>query len=287
MKYRVLSNGVQMPGIGFGTYKALEGGKKIIEMAIAAGYRHFDTAAAYGNEEDVGEVIRNSGIDRSEFFITSKVWPTELGYDRTMASFQQSLQRLQTTYLDLFLIHWPKDPHGDLESDAWKQLDQESWRALEDLYRDGKVRAIGVSNFLPHHLLNLMKTATVMPMVDQLEIHPGYSQIGALDFCRDQGILAEAWSPIGRGRVLQDLLIQELAQKYHKNAGQICLKYVEQLGAVPLPKSSSLERMKGNLDIDGFTISEEDMYRLMTLPQLGWSGQHPDRPWQAPEQPKE
>ncbi len=283
MRLKQFSNGVIMPGIGFGTYKALEGGKKIIEMAIEAGYRHFDTAAAYGNEEEVGEVIANSGIDRRDFFITSKVWPTELGYKKTMNSFFDSMHKLQTHYLDLFLIHWPKDPAGDLESDNWRQLNRESWRAMEELYNDGFIRAIGVSNFLPHHILNLMSKAKVMPMVDQLEIHPGYSQTATRDFCKEFGLFVEAWSPIGRGRVLQDPLIKELAAKYHKNEGQICIKYVEQLGAVPLPKSSSLERMKGNLDIDDFSISSEDMYRLLTMPQTGWSGQHPDRGWQSPD----
>ena len=173
-----LSNGVQMPKIGFGTYKSTDGSDEcVISQALEAGYRLLDTAAAYKNEEQVGKAITRSGISRKEIFLTSKVWKTDLGYENTKKSFQESLERLQTDYLDLFLLHWPKP---DPESADWKELDRESWRALEELYKEGKVRAIGVSNFLPHHLINIQKTAEIQPMVNQLELHAGYLQEAAV-----------------------------------------------------------------------------------------------------------
>ncbi len=270
-----LANGVLMPIIGFGTFKAAENGSEIIKNAINEGYRHLDTAAFYDNEEEVAEAIKNSGVKREDLFITSKVWKTELGYDKTMRSFEESLRRLQTDYLDLFLIHWPRN-NFDINDESWKELDKQSWKAMEDLYAQGRVKSIGVSNFLPHHLMNIMEEAEIMPMVDQLEIHPGYIQYPAIQYCKEHNIIVEAWSPIGRGRVLKEPLLIELAKKYNKNVGQICLKFVLQLGVVPLPKSSSAERMRGNLDLFNFEITTEDMYCLMTLPQVGWSGEHPD-----------
>ena len=180
--YFVLSNGVKMPKIGFGTYKSTDGSdERVIAQALETGYRLLDTAAAYKNEEQVGKAMARSGIFRKEIFLTSKVWKTNLGYENTKKSFQESLERLQTDYLDLFLLHWPKP---DPESADWKELDRESWRALEELYKEGKVRAIGVSNFLPHHLVNIQKTAEIQPMVDQLELHMGYLQEAAVAYCK-------------------------------------------------------------------------------------------------------
>ena len=270
-----LSNGVEIPVIGFGTYKSVAGeDKTVISQAIECGYRHFDTAAFYDNEEIVGQALKESGIPRNEFFLTSKVWKEDLGYASTKKSFENSLRLLGTDYIDLFLIHWPIN---DLETEDWQQLDRETWRALEELYRAGKVRAIGVSNFLPHHLLNLMENAEIKPMVDQLEFHPGYMQYAAVEFCQKHGIQVEAWSPLGRMRMMEEPVLQRMAKKYGKSVPQICLRFALQLQVIPLPKSSSPERMKVNLDVFDFTISEGDMYRLKTLPQIGWSGEHPDR----------
>ncbi|MEE0420224.1 MAG: aldo/keto reductase [Lachnospiraceae bacterium] len=270
-----LLNGVTIPKIGFGTYKSVEGeDKETILRALRCGYRHLDTAAFYGNEEILGKSLRESGIPRDELFITSKIWRDDLGYDRARKSFEDSLQRLGTDYLDLCLIHWPKSGPGDEE---WRKKDRETWKALEELYLAGRVRAIGVSNFLPHHLLNLMESASVVPMVDQLEFHPGYIQKAAVDFCQKHGILVEAWSPIGRGRVLEEPLLLELARSYGKTPAQICLRFALQCNVLPLPKSSSEERMRENMKVFDFTISQEDIYRIMTLPQVGWSGEHPDR----------
>lgn len=269
-----LQNGVRIPCVGYGTYKAAEGNMEIISKAIKAGYRYFDTASFYETEEYIGEAIQKSGIPREEFFIVSKLWKTEMGYEQAYKAFEQSLKRLGTDYLDGYLIHWPL-PQPDYTD--WKSLDLETWRALEELYQSGRVKAVGLSNFLPHHIENIMEHCKVKPMMNQLEIHPGYSQEAAVAYCRAHGILVQGWSPIGRKRVFEEVLIQKLAEKYKVSIAQICLRFALQKGIVPLPKSSVTERMIQNQDIFSFEISKEDMYRLETLPQTGWSGEHPDR----------
>lgn len=270
-----LANGVEIPAVGFGTYKAADNNDEaIIREAIRQGYRHLDTAAFYFNEEAVGKAVQESGIPREEFFLTSKVWRDRLGYDSTIHEFEESCKKLGTDYLDLYLIHWPRPAELSAE---WKDLDVETWKALEDLYKSQRVRAIGVSNFLPHHLNNLMDRTGILPMVNQLEFHPGYMQKAAVDFCQRLGIQVEAWSPIGRARVLQEPLLIELAEKYQVSVAQICIRFALQCGVQPLPKSSSGERMRQNLDVFGFNIEDDDMHQLMTLPQIGWSGEHPDR----------
>lgn len=266
----VLENGTELPFLGFGTWLVKE--EKIILDALASGYRHIDTARRYENEKMVGNALQQCGIPRRELFLTSKVWKTDLGYDKTMASFEASLKDLQVQYLDLFLIHWPLPfPGAD-----WKPLVTESWKTLERLYDEGAVRAIGVCNFLPQHLLHVLKTANTAPMIDQFEFHPGYPQYETLQFCQSRGIQAEAWSPLGRGRLLEDPLVLELAKKYGKSPAQICLRFCLQNNVLPLPKSSAPERMKANLDIFDFEIEQEDIYRLLTMPQTGWSGLHPE-----------
>lgn len=266
----VLENGVELPFLGYGTYLVQDA--NIVLQAIENGYRHLDTARRYENEAAVGQAVRACGLPRRELFLTSKVWKTELGYDKTMASFEASLKDLGVNYLDLFLIHWPLPfPGAD-----WKPLVSESWKALEQLYEEGAVRAIGVCNFLPQHLMHLMKTAHTPPMVNQLEFHPGYPQHATLAFCHNHGIQAEAWSPLGRGKLLKDPLILELAEKYGKSPAQICLRFCLQNNVLPLPKSSAPERMRDNLDIFDFELDLEEVYRLMTMPQTGWSGIHPE-----------
>lgn len=270
-----LNNGVQIPCVAYGTYKAAEQETAdTIREAIETGYRYFDTASFYGTEPYLADAIRESGISREEFFIASKVWKTEMGYEETKAAFQQTLERLKTDYLDLYLIHWPLPEVGYEE---WKILDLETWRAMEELYRKGKIRAIGLSNFLPHHIENILKSSEIAPMVDQLEFHPGYTQEAAVRYCREHDICVQAWSPIGRGRVLEDPLITELARKYQVSPAQICLRFAIQEEVIPLPKSSSRKRMKENQELFSFEISREDMYRIKTMPQTGWSGEHPDR----------
>lgn len=266
----VLENGTEMPFLGFGTWLVTD--EKIILDALASGYRHIDTARRYENEKMIGNALQQCGIPRRELFLTSKVWKTDLGYDKTMASFEASLKDLQVQYLDLLLIHWPLPfPGAD-----WKPLVTESWKALEKLYDEGAVRAIGVCNFLPQHLLHVLKDANTAPMIDQFEFHPGYPQYETLQFCRSRGIQAEAWSPLGRGRLLEDPLVLEMAKKYGKSPAQICLRFCLQNNVLPLPKSSAPERMQANLDIFDFDMEQEDIYRLLTMPQTGWSGIHPE-----------
>ena len=274
-EHYILNNGVEIPAIAFGTYKAADGkSADVIRAAIEAGYRYFDTASFYGTETYLAQAVRESGISRDEIFIASKLWKTEMGYENVKSAFERSLDKLNTDYLDLYLIHWPLP---DPEYKDWKQLDKETWRAMEELYQAGKVRAIGLSNFLPHHIDNILEDCTVRPAVDQIEYHPGYSQEAAVQYCKERNILVQAWSPIGRQRVLEEPLVLELAGKYAVSPAQICLKFAVQRGIIPLPKSSSVERMKENLDLYSFEMEREDIWRLATMPQAGWSGEHPDR----------
>lgn len=270
-----LNNGLKIPCVAFGTYKAAEGDNvEILKRAIACGYRYFDTASFYGTESCLGQAVKESGIPRAEFFITSKLWKDEMGYEAAKEAFAKSLERLGMDYLDLYLIHWPQ-PSPDCTD--WKNIDIETWRALEELYDAGAVRAVGLSNFLPHHMENIEKNCRIRPMVDQIEFHPGHTQETVLSYCKEHEILVQAWSPIGRGRVLADELITELAEKHGVSPAQICLRYALQRGVVPLPKSSSEERMRQNLDLFSFELSEEDMYRIGAMPPVGWSGEHPER----------
>ena len=276
MTTKTLNNKVKIPTIGFGTWKtAGEDCSTTIKTAIQAGYRYFDTASFYGTESGIGQALQESNIDRKEFFLASKVWKEEMGYDNTIQAFENTLKRLQTNYLDLYLIHWPI-PIVGMPADTWKQLDLDTWKAMEDLYRSGKIRAIGVSNFLPHHLDNLLEHCDVVPAANQLELHPGYLQSAAVQYCEQHNILLQAWSPLGRGRVAQEPLLIELAEKYQVKNAQICLRFLLQKGYILLPKSSNISRMQENQDIFKFEISREDIFRIETLPQTGWSGEHPD-----------
>ncbi len=275
IEHYVLNNGVEIPAVAFGTYKAADGkSADVIRAAIGAGYRYFDTASFYGTETYLAEAIRESGISRGEFFIASKLWKDEMGYENVKSAFERTLNNLRTDYLDLYLIHWPLPEPGYKE---WRQLDKETWRAMEELYEAGKIRAIGLSNFLPHHIENILKDCRVRPAVDQIEYHPGYSQEAVVNYCRERGILVQAWSPIGRSRVLDEPLVKELAAKYDVSPAQICLKFAVQRNIIPLPKSSSEDRMRENLDLYSFELEQDDIWRLSTMPQTGWSGEHPDR----------
>lgn len=270
-----LRNGVKIPCVAYGTYKAKdENGADIISAAVEEGYRYFDTASYYQTEEYVAEAIRRSGLPREDFFLTTKLWKDQMGYENAKKAFAESCERLNTDYIDLYLIHWPK-PTPDCKD--WKLLDLETWRALEELYEEGKVRAIGVSNFLPHHLDNLLENCKIPPMVDQIEYHVGYTQEATVQYCREHDILVQAWSPISRGRIFHDQTIRELSEKYQVSPAKLCLKFCVQNGVVPLPKAATRERMRENQNLFDFEISREDMHRLRTVPQVGWSGEHPDR----------
>ena len=267
----LLYNGVEIPAMGFGCY-ALDHPEQDILEAIRAGYRHFDTASFYQTEEALGRAIRESGVPREEFFLTTKLWRTEM--DDPRATFERSRRALGTDYLDLYLIHWPRP---DLEREDWKELDVRVWACLEELYQQGKVRAIGTSNFLPHHLNNLAAHGGLRPMVDQLEFHPGYAQEAAVQYCQDHHIQVEAWSPLGRRRILEDPQLREMAAGHQATVPQICLSFALQSGVLPLPKSSNPERMRENLAAQQISLTEEELWQLRTMPQVGWSGEHPDR----------
>ena len=274
MEHFTLSNGVAIPAVGFGTWKAAEtDGVAVLSEAIRAGYRHIDTASFYGTEESVGKAVAQSGVARGELFITTKAWKTEMGYDNILRAFDKSCQMMGLDYVDLYLIHWPL-PSPDYTD--WRALDRDSWKAVERIYEQGGARAIGVSNFLVHHLENLLSGCNIAPMADQVEFHPGYTQWDTVEFAQKHGIQMEAWSPLGRQRLAQEPLLNQLAEKYGVSLAQLCLKFALQCNVIPLPKSANPERMRQNLALD-FTISDEDMGRIHAMPLAGWSGQHPDR----------
>lgn len=269
-----LSNQMVIPAVGFGTWLVKDdNGKKIIRDAIDAGYRYFDTASFYKNEEALGEAIATCGVPRDELMIASKIWLTELGYNECKEAFANSLKRLNTDYLDVYLIHWPR--RNSYEK-GWEKLIQDTWKAMEELYKEGKTKAIGLSNFLPHHIDVIMETATVKPMIDQLELHPGYMQTYAVEYCKQNGIAVQAWSPLGRAEVLKSDFICNLAKEYNVSAAHLILAFLNQQGIAVIPKSSSADRMKDNFDIYDIEISKRDVSMLTCLPQLGYSGEHPD-----------
>lgn len=259
MKEVKLNNGVLIPQPGFGTFLTPDGETAVnaVRCAIEQGYRHIDTAAVYGNEVSVGEGIRQGGVPREELFVTSKVWNTERGYETTLRAFDKTLKDMGLDYLDLYLIHWPANTLQF--GDAADGINQETWRALEKLYSEGMIRAIGLSNFMPHHLEAVLQKAEVMPAVDQIEYHPGFLQQECVDYCKEKGIVVEAWSPLGRGSVLFDELLMGLAEKYGSTVAQLVIRWVMQKGIVPLVKSVTPSRIEENYQVFDFQIMDEDM----------------------------
>ncbi|MCM1337920.1 MAG: aldo/keto reductase [Candidatus Amulumruptor caecigallinarius] len=270
-----LSNGVKIPSIGFGTWQAPDGdvATEAVKCALRSGYRHIDTAAAYDNEKSVGRGIAESGIPRDEIFVTSKVWNTERGYDTTLRAFDKSLADLGLDYLDLYLIHWPATAH---QFEDWELINTRTWQAMERLYSEGRVRAIGVSNFLPHHLKPLIDSVELAPMVNQIELHPGWMQHDCVTYCREMGIQIEAWSPLGRGRVLSDPTVLAIAEAHDKSTAQVCLRWELQHGWLPLPKSVTPSRIRENLDVFDFELTAEQMQAIDSMAATGQSGLDPD-----------
>ena len=270
----VLSNGVKIPCVGFGTWKLPndEFCVDVVKTAIDCGYRHIDTAYAYRNEEAVGRAVRGCGLKRSELFVTSKLDNPDHGYDNTMKEFQITMNQLGVDYLDLYLIHWPMPL---AYRDCWKEMNEGTWKAFEELYQDGKIKAIGVSNFLEHHIDALLETAVIAPMVDQLELHPQYTQSGAVNYCKEKRIIMEAWSPLIKGQMDHPQLVA-IAGKYKKTPAQVLLRWSIQHGFLPLPKTTSKERMLENAAIFDFELSQEDIDGLKQLEAYGLTGHHPD-----------
>lgn len=262
-----LSNGVQMPWLGLGVFRAGEGQEVegAVSCALGTGYRAIDTAALYQNERGVGNAILQSGIPREEIFLTTKIWNPDQGYLSTFRAFEQSLEKLQTTYIDLYLIHWPKG-----------ELSVQTWRAMEELYEKGLIRAIGVSNFHIHHLKHLMDQARIRPMVNQYEFHPRLLQPKLLSFCLSHHIRPVAWRPIMEGQVNEIPLMQQLAQKYGKSPVQLALRWDIQKGVVTIPKSVNAQRIIHNAQIFDFELNAEDMARIDQLDQGMRMGADPD-----------
>lgn len=269
-----LKNGVTIPKIGYGTWQIPEGNDVIeaVKTALKVGYRHIDTAMIYRNEEGVGQALIESKIPRNEIFLTTKVWNTDQGYEATLQAFETSLKKLKTDYLDLYLIHWPA---VNIYEDSVK-MNQETWRAMEKLYEEGKVRAIGVCNFFEHHMEALLKTAKIHPMVNQIEINPGNPATELVKFCQAKDILVQAYSPMMKGKVLAIPLLEEIANKYHKTIPQVVLRWLIDRGINPLSKSVTTERMKANFDLFDFTLTEEEHERIDALKTMGRVGTHPD-----------
>jgi len=264
----ILNNGVEIPLLGFGTYKVEPGEvtTRVVKEALEVGYRHIDTAKYYGNEADVGKAIRESEIPRDNIFVTTKLWNSDQGYEKAMKAFDGSLDRLGLEYIDLYLIHWPV---------SGKYL--ESWTALEDILRSGRVRAIGVSNFMVHHLEDLLVNCTVEPSVDQVEFHPHLVNLELLEFCKEKGIQMEAWSPLKQGAMPYDRGMAGIGWRYGKTASQATLRWDLQHGVVAIPKSIRKDRMVENSQIFDFELTPAEMRTIDSLDRGDRVGPDPDR----------
>lgn len=276
MQNYTLNNGMEIPVIGFGCYNPKGGDNvQIIKDAIESGYTFLDTASLYETERSLGQAIKESGVSRDKLFIQSKLWIDEMGYDNAKAAIERSLKRLQMDYLDVYLIHWPRQS-SDSTPEEWKALQRETYRALEEMVDEGIIKAIGLSNFLPHHLDNILSFCNVKPVVDQLEFHLGYTQERARSYAAENDIRVQAWSPLGRGAMFEDELVAKMAEKYKVSVSQLALRFIYQCGVIPLPKATSPERQKQNLDIFNFEISKDDFNFLCCIPNTMWLGEHPD-----------
>ncbi|GAB1158610.1 aldo/keto reductase [Paenibacillus illinoisensis] len=262
-----LYNGVKMPWLGFGVFKVKDGEEVVeaVKTAIQAGYRSIDTAKAYNNETGVAQGIRESGVAREDLFITTKVWNSDQGYESTLAAFEASMERLELEYLDLYLIHWPV-----------KGKYKDTWRALEKLHREGRIRAIGVSNFQIHHLEDLMTDATIKPAVNQVELHPLLIQSELRDYCSKHQIQIEAWSPLGQGNLLEHPLLQDIAAKYGKSPAQVILRWDLQNGIVTIPKSVTPQRIRENADLYDFELTADEIEQINGLNENKRFGSDPD-----------
>lgn len=264
MKTYTMNNGLTIPAIGFGTYLSKDGDEvyQAVLTALEAGYRHIDTAAFYGNEESIGQALKDSGVAREELFITTKLWNDAHAYEEAKAALKASLERLQLDYLDLYLIHWPNPVSL---RDSWQSANAETWRAMEEMVEEGFIRTIGVSNFLVHHLDELLKTAEIIPAVNQIRLAPGVYQAEIVDYCKEKGIVLEAWSPLGRGELFGHPTMVSLAEKYGKTVAQVALAWSWSHGFLPLPKSVTESRIIENLDFQDIALSAEDLVAITAI----------------------
>jgi len=263
-----MNDGHSIPQLGLGVYKVADAvAADTVQVALEAGYRHLDTATLYENERGVGQGVARSGVDRADLFVTTKVWNDQHGYDQTMRAFDESLTKLGLDYVDLYLIHWPA-PRQD------KYLD--TYRALEALRADGRARSIGVSNFHTHHLDRLLQNTAVVPVVNQVELHPWLPQTAVRAYDAAHGILTEAWSPLARGRAIGNPLLDEIGAKHGRSAAQVVLRWHVELGNVVIPKSVTPERIRANLDVFDFALDEEDRSRIGSLDSGERTGKDPD-----------
>ncbi|MBG9367254.1 aldo/keto reductase [Streptococcus sp. NLN64] len=272
MEVYTLSNGVQIPKIGFGTWQIPEGELAVqsVAYALEAGYRHIDTAQIYGNEASVGQALAQSNLDRQDIFVTTKVWNDKIGVEDTRASLEESMEKLGLDYIDLVLIHWP-NPAASREQLPWQERNAQVWKALESLYREGKIKAIGVSNFMIHHLEALLETAEVAPQVNQVMLAPGTPQKDLVAYCQEKGIQLEAYSPFGTGTLFENEEAAKLAREAGLSLAQLALAWSLDKGFVPLPKSTSPENIQANLAIEGLQI---DPHAVEVLDKLqGVKGQ--------------
>lgn len=269
MKNIALYNGILMPEIGFGTWKAPTGEVTVeaVKAAIECGYTHIDCAAIYGNEKEVGLGIKESNADRKDLFITSKLWNDLRGYQETIDAFNQTLSDLQLDYLDLYLIHWPRPVKYH---DNYIEKNIESWKAMEDLYKQGKIKAIGVSNFKVHHMEEIMENCEIKPMVNQIEFHPSCLEKEIRDFCKKENIVVTGYSPLANGKVFECKELVEFSEKYGVSIAQLCIRYALQHNVIPLVKSVTKERIKANLNVN-FVISDEDMEKIDKITTCGGS----------------
>ena len=274
MKKLILNNGHKIPIVGFGTYNSKEQeGIESVKCAITNGYRLIDTAAFYGNEEAVGKGIKASNVSREDIFITTKLWRESLGYESTKKEFEKSLNRLHLDYIDLYLIHWPANAKN---YDNWQKTNADTWKAMEELQAEGKIKSIGVSNFFQEHLEALFQTANLIPSINQIEFHPGYWQPELVEYCKRQNIVVESWSPMARGKVFGNEVLVSISKRHNKSVSQVCLRWIIQHDVIVIPKSTTPKRIEENINLFDFELSLEEMKLINTLPEMGFSGELPD-----------
>lgn len=273
--YYTLKDGNRIPVVGFGTWQAESGeiAKQAVKSALEAGYRHIDTAMIYGNEESVGEAIKESGIPRERLFITTKLWNKDHSYDKAKLAIDESLERLGLDYLDLYLIHWPNPVDY---RDHWQEANAGAWKAMEEALNSGKVKSIGVSNFMIHHLKALEETASFQPVVNQIYLNPSDQQQEIVNYCKNKGILLEAYSPLGTGDIFKLDELEEIAKAHDKTVAQVVLRWSLQKGFVPLPKSVTPSRIKENIELFDFELSEFEMGLIDALQGKAGQARNPD-----------